>query len=27
MAASFGLTPHEHSSGGKQKLLGISKSV
>ncbi|MDR5763083.1 IS110 family transposase [Caballeronia sp. LZ035] len=25
MAASFGLTPHEHSSGGKQKLLGISK--
>lgn len=25
MAASFGLTPHEHSSGGKQRLLGISK--
>jgi transposase len=25
MASSFGLTPHEHSSGGKQKLLGISK--
>lgn len=24
-AASLGLTPHEHSSGGKQKLLGISK--
>lgn len=25
MAASFGLTPHEHSSGAKQRLLGISK--
>lgn len=25
MAASLGLTPREHSSGGKQKLLGISK--
>ena len=24
-AASLGLTPKEHSSGGKQKLLGISK--
>lgn len=24
-AASLGLTPREHSSGGKQKLLGISK--
>ncbi len=25
MAASLGLTPREHSSGGKQRLLGISK--
>ena len=25
MAAGFVLTPHEHSSGGKQRLLGISK--
>ena len=25
LAAYFGLTPREHSSGGKQKLLGISK--
>lgn len=24
-AASLGLTPKEHSSGGKQKLLGVSK--
>lgn len=24
-AACLGLTPHEYSSGGKQKLLGISK--
>jgi transposase len=24
-AAWVGLVPHEHSSGGKQKLLGISK--
>ena len=25
MAANLGLTPREHSSGGKQRLLGISK--
>ena len=25
MAASFGLTPKQHSSGGKDRLLGISK--
>ena len=25
MAASLGLTPKQHSSGGKQRLLGISK--
>ena len=25
MAASFGLTPRQHSSGGKDRLLGISK--
>ncbi|MGH8534777.1 MAG: IS110 family transposase, partial [Gammaproteobacteria bacterium] len=25
MAANFGLTPREHSSGGKQRLLGITK--
>lgn len=25
LAASLGLTPKEHSSGGKQKLLGVSK--
>ena len=25
MAASFGLTPRQHSSGGKERLLGISK--
>lgn len=25
MAASLGLTPRQHSSGGKDKLLGISK--
>jgi transposase len=25
MAAYFGLTPREHSSGGKQRLLGITK--
>ena len=25
MAANLGLTPHEHSSGGKQRLMGISK--
>lgn len=24
-AANLGLTPHEHSSGGKQRLFGISK--
>jgi len=25
MAAALGLTPRQHSSGGKEKLLGISK--
>jgi transposase len=25
MAAWLGLTPREHSTGGKQRLLGISK--
>ncbi len=25
MAASLGLTPRQHSSGGKERLLGISK--
>ena len=25
MAASLGLTPREHSSGGKQRLMGITK--
>lgn len=25
MAASVGLTPRQHSSGGKDRLLGISK--
>ncbi|MBI2780140.1 MAG: IS110 family transposase [Gammaproteobacteria bacterium] len=25
LAANTGLTPHEHSSGGKQRLFGISK--
>ena len=25
MAANLGLTPREHSSGGKQRLLGITK--
>ena len=25
MAASLGLTPREHSSGGKQQLMGITK--
>lgn len=25
MAASFGLTPKQNSSGGKERLLGISK--
>jgi len=25
MSASFGLTPRQHSSGGKERLLGISK--
>jgi transposase len=25
MAANLGLTPREHSSGGKQRLMGISK--
>lgn len=25
VSANFGLTPHEHSSGGKQRLFGISK--
>lgn len=25
MAASLGLIPHEHSSGGKQRLMGMSK--
>lgn len=25
VSANFGLTPHEHSSGGKQQLFGISK--
>jgi transposase len=27
MAASLGLTPKQNSSGGKDRLLGISKSV
>ena len=25
MSAAFGLTPRQHSSGGKERLLGISK--
>ena len=25
MSAAFGLTPSQHSSGGKERLLGISK--
>jgi len=25
MSAAFGLTPRQHSSGGKERLLGISE--